>query len=300
MVSMADVASNVAGVDLIDSIIRYYDDTIFDYSSLWAWGREPALHYGYYDENCRHHPSAVANANATLAKFASVRPESKVLDAGCGRGGSCFWLAEKLGARPVGVNLVPSQVEYAREKANRRGLSDQIEFRLADYTNTPFETESFDVVWALESLCHCATKAQFYSEAFRLLRPGGRLVVAEYMLTHDDLPPADQRLVADWLSGWSIPSLDTEAQHKDNAAFVGFAPVSVYDWTSRMRRSSLRLYCLAVICHWLSVLLNKAGLRTDVAHGNLLSAKYQYEALRKNLWHYKILVATKPGDRVRG
>jgi SAM-dependent methyltransferase len=196
---------------------------------------------------------------------------------------------------PVGVNLVPSQLDYARKEAVRRGLSGQTEFRRSDYTRTPFDPQSFDVVWALESLCHSSTKIDFYSEANRLLRPGGRLVVAEYMLTDGGMLPEDQRLVSDWLSGWSIPSLDTETQHVANAGSTGFERIEVHNWTDRMRRSSLRLYCMAVICHWLSLLLNQAGLRSDVAHGNLLSARYQYEALRKGLWQYKILVAQKPG-----
>ncbi len=292
---MVEMASSAAGVDPLASIIRYYEHTRFDYSSLWARRSDPAFHYGYYDEHCRHHRSAVANANVTLAKFAGIRQGDKVLDAGCGRGGSCFWLAQKLCARPVGVNLVASQLDYARREANRRGLSGQTEFRRADYTRTPFEAGSFDVVWALESLCHSSKKIDFYSEASRLLRPGGRIVIAEYMLTENEMLPEDQKLVADWLSGWSIPALDSEAQHSANAGSTGFERIEVHDWTDRMRRSSLRLYCMAVICHWLSVVLNKAGLRSDVAHGNLLSARHQYEALRKGLWQYKILVAQKPG-----
>ena len=292
---MVEMTQSASGVDLVGSIIRYYEHTRFDYSSLWASQSDPALHYGYYDDLCRHHRMAVANANATLAKFAAVKHGDKVLDAGCGRGGSCFWLAEKLGARPVGVNLVPSQIEYANKEAARRGLRGQIEFRRADYTKTPFDDASFDVVWAMESLCHSPRKIDFYSEAYRLLRPGGRLVLAEYMVTENEMLPGDQKLVADWLSGWSIPSLDTEAQHADNADACGFERVDVHNWTDRMRRSSLRLYCMAVICHWLSFVLNQAGLRSDVAHANLLSARHQYEALHRGLWQYKILVARKPG-----
>lgn len=299
---MVDMTSSAAGIDLIGSVIRYYDHTGFDYRSLWAHRADPAFHYGYYDEQCRHHRSAVANTNVTLAKFAGVRRGDRVLDAGCGRGASCFWLAETLGARPVGVNLVPSQLDYARSEADRRGLNSQTEFVLTDYTRTPFEAGSFDVVWALESLCHSPTKVDFYSEANRLLRPGGRLVIAEYMLAEGELPAADRRLVSDWLSGWAIPSLDTEKQHREHAYSTGFEGVAVHNWTNSMRRSSLRLYCMAVICHWLSLILNKAGLRSDVAHGNLLSARYQYEALAKSLWQYKILIAKKPNgtDSVLG
>lgn len=292
--AMVEAASSGLGPDLVESIVRYYEDTWFDYSSLWARRADPAFHYGYYDETSRHHRQAIANANATLAALARVERGDKVLDAGCGRGGSCFWLAENRGAIPVGVNLVASQLEYAQREANRRGLSRQIELRRADFTNTPFDSGSFDVVWALESLCHSPTKRTFYAEASRLLKPGGRLVVAEYMLTDITMGPTDLRLVESWLNGWSIPSLDTEEQHLANAAYAGFQAITIRDWTASMTRSSLRLYCMARLCHWLSWLLNRAGLRSDVAHANLLSARYQYEALRKGLWRYKILSAEKP------
>jgi len=102
----------------------------------------------------------------------------------------------------------------ARGFAAARKLGDRVAFEQADYTRTPFPAASFDVVWALESLCHAPDKAAFYREAARLLRPGGRLVIAEYVRAARPLSTQREGLLHQWLDGWAIPDLDTRAEHR--------------------------------------------------------------------------------------
>ena len=123
----------------------------------------------------------------------------------------------------VGITPVASQVARARRYAALRGLSERAAFEQADYTGTPFPDASFDVVWALESLCHAVEKAAFYQEAARLLRPGGRLVVAEYIRAERPLRAPGERLLHEWLDGWAIGDLDTRDEHERHAAAAGFA-----------------------------------------------------------------------------
>jgi SAM-dependent methyltransferase len=182
----------------------------------------------------------------------------------------------------------------ARAIAARRSLSDKARFVQADYTAMPFTDGSFDVVWAFESLCHAAEKAAFYREAARVLRPGGRLVVAEYVRAARSCDGAAQILLGEWLEGWAIPDLYTSDEHLAAASSAGFHNAELRDHTWSTRRSLRRLYKLACIATPIDWTLYLLGLRSGRQHGNVVAALRQYQALKCGLWFYGILTASKP------
>ena len=321
---------------LTESIVAYYDETWLDYRLLWLNGRNLSVHFGYADVTTRGHADALLNMNRVLADRAAIWPGERVLDAGCGVGGSSFWLAQERGAEVVGITPVASQVTRARRFAEQRGLladqppttlstslragNDQplttteetsttqdssrlsvlgsrfghTRFEQADYTATPFADASFDVVWSLESLCHAPRKDVFYREAARLLRPGGRLVVAEYVRAARPLASDDERLLHAWLSGWAIPDLDTRGEHLAHLAAAGFTDIRFDDVTQHTRPSLRRLYQLTYWTYPLAVMGRVAGIRSDIQHGNVIGSLRQYEALERGLWFYGIISATRP------
>jgi len=137
-------------------VINYFDHPHNDYRLLWGIDRHFGLHCGFFDEHCRRHDDAVLHMNRVLATIADIISGERVLDAGCGIGGSAIWLAENLGASVVGINISAKQVEEARRLARCRRLEDRVQFRVADFCATELASESFDVVWALESACYAA------------------------------------------------------------------------------------------------------------------------------------------------
>jgi cyclopropane fatty-acyl-phospholipid synthase-like methyltransferase len=232
--------------------------------------------------------------NRVLADQAGIRQGDRVLDAGCGVGGSSFWLAQQRGVEVVGITPVGSQVAQAERFAARRKLTGQVHFEQADYTNTFFPNASFDVVWALESVCHAQDKAAFYREAARLLRPGGRLVVAEYFRTTRPLGAPGERLLHKWLDGWAIPDLDTPDEHLSCMSASGFVDIRIDDVTAYTRSSLHRLHRITCWSYPLAVLGRAAGLRSFVQHGNVLGSLHQYQALERGLWFYGIISAVAP------
>jgi cyclopropane fatty-acyl-phospholipid synthase-like methyltransferase len=278
----------------LDAVIEYYDHTRFDYRAVWQNSDNVAFHFGYYDDRIEGHAHALVNSNQVLAEIARIAPGDRVLDAGCGLGGSSCWLAARRGAEVVGITPVAHQVAGARDIAVARALDDRVRFERADYTRTPFPDASFDVVWALESLCHAVDKAAFYREAARLLRPGGRLVVAEYVRASRGNGREAEALVRQWLDGWTIPDLDTRDEHLTAAAAAGLAEVRLVDHTASTRRSLRRLYKLACVAWPIDWTLYGLGLRSTAQHGNVVASLRQYQALRRGLWFYGILSAEKP------
>jgi cyclopropane fatty-acyl-phospholipid synthase-like methyltransferase len=278
---------------LVEDIVRYYEETWNDYRTIWSDRRSRALHFGYYDERASSHADALLNSNRVLADFAAVRSGDTVLDAGCGIGGSTLWLAAHRQARCIGVTPVAKQVRQASALAADRRLGHLVDFICSDYTSTPFKTGYFDVVWALESLCHATHKRRFYEEAARVLKPGGRLVVAEYIRSRRPADPDHEKLLRTWFDGWTMPDLDTREEHQEAAVGAGFCNVLVHDLTPMVRRSLLRLHRLASMATPIDRLLHRLRLRTTAQHRNVVASRVQYDALERGLWFYGVVSARR-------
>jgi tocopherol O-methyltransferase len=276
-----------------ERVVTYYDQTWLDYQVLWINRDNLAFHYGYHDQLARGHGAALMRMNQALADRAEIQPSERVLDAGCGIGGSSMWLAVYRDAQVVGITLSARQVARARQIAQARGLLGQVAFERADYTATPFPDGSFDVVWAIESVCHAVHKAAFYREAARLLRPGGRVVVAEFLRTVRPLDKAGERLLHEWLDGWAMPDLDTGDEHQRALVAAGFGRAKIEDVTAHIRPSARRLHRMARWAYPAAVLLRQLGIRSAVQHGNVIAALRQYQVLEQGGWWYGIVSATK-------
>ena len=147
--------------ELQEDTAKHYDDCYRDYLAAWCNRDNLALHYGYWDEQTPYaHHQALLNKNQVLYDKAGIKPDDTVLDAGCGIGGSSIWMGRQHGNRVTGITISAKQANYARDHAKRHGVSDKVDFEVADFCQTPFEDESFDVVWALESSCHALNKGE--------------------------------------------------------------------------------------------------------------------------------------------
>jgi tocopherol O-methyltransferase len=274
----------------------YYDETWVDYRMLWLNSQNNAIHFGYWDERTRSHSESLLNMNYMLASKIGIRPGLRILDAGCGIGGSSIWLAKTFDVEVVGITPVASQVERARHFAKKQGITHQVSFEQQDYTYTTFPQASFDVIWGMESLCHAPDKQLVLAESRRLLRPGGRLGIVEYMRTNRLLVANDEALLHSWLSGWAIPDIATSHEWLGWAQEVGFHDMQLANITSNVRPSLQRLYRLAILVRPGASILYALGLRSRTQHGNMRGAFDQHHALQRGLWFYALLTATANPD----
>ncbi len=165
--------------NLGERIKQFYDAA----SPLWeqTWGEH--MHHGYYGPAGTYRVErrqAQVDLMEALIAWAGVQAPRAILDVGCGIGGSTLYLAEKYDALATGITLSPVQAERARERGTAAGLGDRLTFQVADALATPFPSASFDLVWSLESGEHMPDKAAFLRECYRLLQPGGRLLLATW------------------------------------------------------------------------------------------------------------------------
>jgi ubiquinone/menaquinone biosynthesis C-methylase UbiE len=275
------------------NIIDYFNQTHDDYRLLWGIDRHLGMHCGFFDERARGHDDAVLHMNRVLAEMAGISAGQRLLDAGCGIGGSAFWLAKNLGVKVVGININSRQIAQARRLAERRHLQNHVRFHIADFSATGLSPESFDVVWALESLCYAVDKPAVLAEAHRLLKPGGRLIVADGFLSRDALTPDERRLVQRWRRGWAIPGVVSFDEFEYWLQETRYRNVYFRDITQQVVPSSRRIYLASLLFYPLGLLLHWAGLRTDIQTRGIASGYYQYQARRRGLGVYGIFLAEK-------
>jgi tocopherol O-methyltransferase len=279
-------------IQLVDD---YYRESWLDYRGAWMNTKNRALHFGYRDETTDSHAETLERANFVLAELGRIGSGDHVLDAGCGVGGSAMWLAENRSAAVEGITVCADQLERARRYATERRLERLVSFHLEDYCATSFPNDAFDAVWAQDSVSHAVDKAAFLKEAFRVLRPGGRLVMQEWFRTPEPLSPRDERRLDLFLHGWAIPNLVSLQQFAHTAEEVGFKVTECRDVSPHFERSMRRLYRMTLAAYPGLTLLRLLKFRSATQQGNIRAAYYQWVARKRGLWLIAHVRADKPG-----
>ncbi|MEK7224398.1 MAG: methyltransferase domain-containing protein [Bacteroidota bacterium] len=275
-------------------IIDYYRDTENAYRDSWDLNNSLAIHYGYWDEKVNSFPQSLLRMNEVMMEAATIKSTDRVLDAGCGVGGSSIFLASVLGCEVTGISLSERQVQQASINVKQKGLEEKVDFQVMDYCHTQFPDASFDVVWGCESICYADSKEQFIKEAFRLLKPGGRLVVADGFVAAFE--NNDDPIIRQWLDGWQVNYLETPARFESFMKQTGFTGIKYRDISKEASHSSRRLnrfyYLASLYLLWRKINFSKPA--TDMQKKNIRACKFQYRGMKKGLWQYGLIVGTKP------
>jgi cyclopropane fatty-acyl-phospholipid synthase-like methyltransferase len=278
----------------LHAVQSYYNETWLDYRMMWLNRTNRAIHFGYWDEDTRNHSESLLNTNRVLADRAKFKPGELALDAGCGVGGTAMFLAEHHGVRVMGVTVVADQAERAYRYSSERGLAG-LHFSLQDYMQTAFRSGTFDVAYSMEASNYATSKRDWLAEMYRVLKPGGRLVVQDGFRASRQLTQAEDRLQRSWLDGWAVPHLAALDEFATWAGEVGFVDVVAEDRSVNFAPSCRRLYRLTMACYPIAAMLHRLNVRSDVQHGNVRAARDQWRAMRRHLWLYGIVTARKPG-----
>ncbi len=167
-------------------------------------------------------------ANDALAERARIGKGTRVADFCAGLGGPARYLAHRYGADVTGIELTPARVKGAQELTRRVGLQDKVRIIEGNVMQVPLTDASVDVVVSQEALLHVPDKRRALAEAFRILKPGGRIAFTDWV-AHRPLSAADRELM--W-QGMAVTELFTLPAYADLVRDAGFAVTSVEDLTA--------------------------------------------------------------------
>ncbi|HUA74737.1 MAG TPA: methyltransferase domain-containing protein [Solirubrobacteraceae bacterium] len=144
----------------------------------WGLWEEPATADGSHDD----YGAAAERMSRHLCDTAEIHDGMHVLDCGCGIGGTVASLNERFSAmRLTGLNIDARQLAVAGRRVTARE-GNEVKFVVGDACLLPFEDATFDAVLAVEAIFHFRSRLRFLREAARVLRPGGVLVVSDFLL----------------------------------------------------------------------------------------------------------------------
>lgn len=298
---------------------QYFEDTTKDYLKYYGTGKHHHMHYGF-DRDLPPGSSPTGHMSRYLAKIAGLLPaepsraEWKVLDAGCGMGGSSILMARETGAFCVGINLVEKHARiaraFARADAAKWGTSEETpkgivpvvsglrrspaRFVANDYTTPAFKNASFDVIWALESFCYAPDKEAWIRGMAPLLKPGGRLVIADGFSGRPPANAAEALSFSRFLKGWAVPHFCSFEELQDWARKAGLEVAHAEDITPDVLPHAWKIFRLGpLIVPWRR-LLRALGLIGEEKLHNAYAIYHQYPTLKQGIWRYGAFCFRKP------
>lgn len=225
-----------------------------------AWSKIGHIHFGYRGGSGAvfHFDSMGAALNDLVFEVMSIQGKPlAVLDLGCGTGASLLQLAYRNpDCTLFGVNSDPEQVTEANRSIAASHQTHRITVCHSDFHTTDFEDGSFDRVYAIESCCYAVgkDKSGFFRESARLIKKGGRLVVADGFLRNDKpLPFLLHRLYRLFLASWGIEQLGAIPNIAETLTSHGFRDVAVMDISIRTGFSLLHIplvWCRLLFQEW--------------------------------------------------
>lgn len=219
--------------DLDTDIIRdHYDRISVFYRALWG----DHIHHGYW-ENGESPAAAQVKLVERLAERARIPHGARVLDIGCGVGGSSLWLARNLGCSVLGVTISPVQAAMATEQARTEELHQCVRFEVMDANHLELQPESFDVVWVIECSEHLTDKSRFIGDCASVLKPGGVLALCAWLIADGLMSSEHTRLIVDVCQGMLCPTLASMQDYTEWMRTSGFDDIEAVDVTRHVEKT---------------------------------------------------------------
>jgi tocopherol O-methyltransferase len=221
--------------NLYQQIEQFYDAS----SGLWEqiWGEH--MHHGYYGRDGKYKMNrrqAQIDLIEELLSWGKIDKAEKIVDVGCGIGGSTLYLAQKYQAKAQGITLSPQQAKRATERAKEAGLAERVSFQVANALEMSFADNSFDLVWSLESGEHMPDKTKFLQECYRVLQPGGKLLMATWChrptnSLAGELTADEQKHLQEIYRVYCLPYVISLPEYEAIALDCGLQNIHTDDWS---------------------------------------------------------------------
>jgi len=215
-------------------IADFWDKTTDGWREIWG----PHIHHGYYETAQSLTPLQAQEALIDkIIEMINLPHHAKVLDAGCGMGGSSIYLAKKFNANVTGITLSKRQADIARKQCQTENIHT-IDFKIEDaLTLESFADNSFDIIWSLESCEQFYDKNLFIKNAYRVLKPGGKLMLATWCSDRESYEGELAKSYKKLCDAFDLPYMPTMQTYQEYLINNKFTVTKMDDWSANVKQS---------------------------------------------------------------
>ena len=284
----------------VQSVRKYYEQNTRIFSIFRGSSQAKSIHRALWLPDVQDLGQALTASNELVLKeiqdllLADSITHFRLIDLGCGVGGTLFYLLKKIPSVTCafGVTISPIQARLSRVHKLKEANQQSIGITVADFQMVPMQTNAFDLVFSIEAFAHAPHPNYYLAEAARLLRPGGRLVVIDDFLSATIFPVSEthQRWLATYRQGWRLPGLRTPVWVAAEAVRHGLTLVEKRNLTKWLK--------LLTFPEWAANLLLRIGLNLPWRHtiwGSMLGSLALQHCLKAGFVDYQMLVFESQG-----
>ncbi|MFC1648569.1 SAM-dependent methyltransferase [Nanoarchaeota archaeon] len=192
-------------------IVNHYDKVSPYYQKHWG----DHIHHGYYITNKESNKQATENLMTLLIDKCNLKKHSKILDIGCGVGGTSIYLANNYNCDVTGITISPVQVAMA--ESSSKGMKKKPKFQVVD-ANKLAMAGKYDYLFAIEMISHLDKRSNFFRNCSRLLRKKGRMSIAAWLKESDITAAQEDKFIKPIEKGMlvELPTKKEYFKHFDN------------------------------------------------------------------------------------
>lgn len=215
---------------LKDKIVKHYDELSPYYRDLWG----VHLHHGYWSKGTESKEQAQEQLIRELISRAQIGCGARILDVGCGLGGTAIYLNKTLGANVTGITISARQIEIGNILTRHFGVD--VRLLLMDAEALDMD-DRFDVVWSVEAISHLSKKADCFRSIAQLLKPGGKLVIADWFKSSTATAAQERKFLAPIERAMLVPNLEPPGAYASYISAAGLQLILFEDLSANVSRT---------------------------------------------------------------